>query len=367
MPPDAGANVRVTLQRARGWSASGRAAGVSCTGTAETTCTGGHQRCCGARCWPPRPATEPRRLITATPAHPGRRRPLRGRGHHRRRGAGQPGTAAARACWSAWTTWARTPPTRSRPPRYRRVRAAAGQLAADGLAAGGRAEVSVKPTAVGLRPGRARGEDATGNIARICAAARAAGTTVTRGHGGPHAGWTRRCGSPGAPAGPPGPGRGHPVLAAPLGGGLCRARARRARGSGCARARTTRRRGGLPGAPRRRPQLRPRAAGADGRARLPDDRHARPAAAPDRRGPGRSWAPGPRTATSTRCSTGSARRSSAGWPPPGPGSGCTCRTARTGTATWSGGWPSGRRTWRSSPARSRLALRLGRRLTGYPR
>jgi proline dehydrogenase len=45
-----------------------------------------------------------------------------------------------------------------------------GQLAAGGLTEGGRAEVSVKPTAGGLAPG---------NIARICAAAAAAGTTVT--------------------------------------------------------------------------------------------------------------------------------------------------------------------------------------------
>jgi proline dehydrogenase len=51
-----------------------------------------------------------------------------------------------------------------------------GQLAAGGLTEGGAAEVSVKPTAVGLFLGTGI---AAGNIARICAAAAAAGTTVT--------------------------------------------------------------------------------------------------------------------------------------------------------------------------------------------
>jgi proline dehydrogenase len=54
-----------------------------------------------------------------------------------------------------------------------------GQLAAAGLAPGGRAEVSVKPTAVGLGLAEHGEKTATENIARICAAARAAGTTVT--------------------------------------------------------------------------------------------------------------------------------------------------------------------------------------------
>jgi proline dehydrogenase len=53
------------------------------------------------------------------------------------------------------------------------------QLAAAGLAAGGRAEVSVKPTAVGLGLPEHGEKTAAENIARICAAARAAGTTVT--------------------------------------------------------------------------------------------------------------------------------------------------------------------------------------------
>jgi proline dehydrogenase len=52
------------------------------------------------------------------------------------------------------------------------------RLDAAGLTRGGTAEVSVKPTAVGLR--LAQGEKiATGHIMRICAAARSAGTTVT--------------------------------------------------------------------------------------------------------------------------------------------------------------------------------------------
>jgi proline dehydrogenase len=51
-----------------------------------------------------------------------------------------------------------------------------GKLAAEGLTHGGAAEVSVKPTAVGLFLG---GRIAIENITRICAAAREAGTTVT--------------------------------------------------------------------------------------------------------------------------------------------------------------------------------------------
>jgi proline dehydrogenase len=52
-------------------------------------------------------------------------------------------------------------------------------LRAGGHTAGGRAEVSVKPTAVGLRLPEHGEKTAAENIARICAAARAAGTTVT--------------------------------------------------------------------------------------------------------------------------------------------------------------------------------------------
>jgi proline dehydrogenase len=53
------------------------------------------------------------------------------------------------------------------------------QLAAAGLAQEGRAEVSVKPTAVGLGLAEHGEKTAAENIARICSAARAAGTTVT--------------------------------------------------------------------------------------------------------------------------------------------------------------------------------------------
>ena len=52
-------------------------------------------------------------------------------------------------------------------------------LAADGLTIGGRAEVSVKPTAVGLGLAEHGEKTAAENITRICAAARSAGTTVT--------------------------------------------------------------------------------------------------------------------------------------------------------------------------------------------
>jgi proline dehydrogenase len=52
-------------------------------------------------------------------------------------------------------------------------------LAADGLTIGGRAEVSVKPTAVGLGLADHGQKTAAENITRICAAARSAGTTVT--------------------------------------------------------------------------------------------------------------------------------------------------------------------------------------------
>jgi proline dehydrogenase len=54
-----------------------------------------------------------------------------------------------------------------------------GRLASGGLARDGAAEVSVKPTAVGLHLPEHGGKTAAANIARICAAARAAGTTVT--------------------------------------------------------------------------------------------------------------------------------------------------------------------------------------------
>ena len=52
-------------------------------------------------------------------------------------------------------------------------------LASAGLTIGGRAEVSVKPTAVGLGLAEHGEKTAAENIGRICAAAQAAGTTVT--------------------------------------------------------------------------------------------------------------------------------------------------------------------------------------------
>ena len=54
-----------------------------------------------------------------------------------------------------------------------------GELSAAGLTAGGACEVSVKATAVGLFLPEHGEKTATENIARICAAARDAGTTVT--------------------------------------------------------------------------------------------------------------------------------------------------------------------------------------------
>src|SRR5579859_2762400 len=52
-------------------------------------------------------------------------------------------------------------------------------LGAEGLTRGARAEVSIKPTAVGLGLPEHGEKTATENIARVCAAAREAGTTVT--------------------------------------------------------------------------------------------------------------------------------------------------------------------------------------------
>ena len=54
-----------------------------------------------------------------------------------------------------------------------------GRLGGAALSPGGRAEVSVKPTAVGLGLPEHGEKTAAENVARICAAARAAGTTVT--------------------------------------------------------------------------------------------------------------------------------------------------------------------------------------------
>jgi proline dehydrogenase len=54
-----------------------------------------------------------------------------------------------------------------------------GLLQAGGMSAGGAAEVSVKPTAVGLDLAEHGEKTARENVARICAAAKSAGTTVT--------------------------------------------------------------------------------------------------------------------------------------------------------------------------------------------
>ena len=88
-------------------------------------------------------------------------------------------------------------------------------------------------------PARARGED-RGRQHRPDLCRRPGGRDHGhRGHGRPHPGGPDAADRRGDPAGPPGPGRGHPVLAAPLGGGLRRARAGRRAGSGSARERTT--------------------------------------------------------------------------------------------------------------------------------
>jgi len=55
-----------------------------------------------------------------------------------------------------------------------------GKLAAEGLTHGGAAEVSVKPTAVGLGLAEHGEKTAAENVARICAAARSAGTRGAR-------------------------------------------------------------------------------------------------------------------------------------------------------------------------------------------
>ena len=98
-------------------------------------------------------------------------------------------------------------------------------------------------------------------------------------------------------------------------------------------------------------RVRPGAEGADGRRGLPDARDPRPPA----RSPSPRTSPAataaPRTASSSRCSTASARTSRNALPRRGRRSGSTCRTATSGTATWSEGWPSAPPTSRSSYAR----------------
>ncbi len=115
------------------------------------------------------------------------------------------------------------------------------QLATAGLSRGGRAEVSVKPTAVGLQLPEHGRKTATENIARICAAARDAGTTVTvdaEEHTTAEA--TQAIVAEPA-AGLPRPRLRDPVVAAPGGRRTARRWPAPARGCGCARAPTTRR------------------------------------------------------------------------------------------------------------------------------
>ncbi len=115
-----------------------------------------------------------------------------------------------------------------------------GQLSASGLAAHGRAEVSVKPTAVGLGLAEHGEKTALENIARIATAARNAGTTVTldmEDHSRVEAtlGWSASCA------------RTSPTSAASSSPTCAAARTTAgpwrwpARGSGCARALTRRR------------------------------------------------------------------------------------------------------------------------------
>ena len=233
-----------------------------------------------------------------------------------------------------------------------------GKLAAEGLTEGGAVEVSVKPTAVGLLLGT-EGEPgpnalgrriATEHLERIVTAARDAGTTVTvdaedhTDHRRRAAGRRARCGPRSARS-----------------AACCRRRCAAPRptrassprpgcGCGCARAPTP------SPSPRRstyqarhRQVLRALPAHPDGRARVPDDRDARPPA--DRHH--QVARPGPpggqlRVPDALRRA---ARTSSGGSPRPARRSASTCPTAATGTRTWSGGSPSGLPTWRSSCVR----------------
>ena len=236
VPPDAGANVKVTLKRRPGLvrlAPSGWARLVPANYWRSS-------RCCGARCWPPRAVTESRHLITSAPLTrdvvaryvagdttaeavrvsrellqrgPAGQPGLPGRGHHRP-GAGRRGHRRVRArCWPSW-------PRAGWPPGAgRRSRSSPPRSAWAWPSTGRRPPPRTSPGSAPRPGGRHHGD---------------------RGHGGPHPGGPDAADRPGDPARPPGPGRGHPVLAAPLGGGLRRAGAGRAPGSGCARARTTR-------------------------------------------------------------------------------------------------------------------------------
>ena len=182
-----------------------------------------------------------------------------------------------------------------------------GRLSDAGLAARGRAEVSVKPTAVGLGLAEHGEKTALENIARIAAAARNAGTTVTldmEDH-------TRI----------------EPTLR--LVGELradfpdlgCVIQSYLRRSAGDCKALAARRlprpavQGCLPGAGgcrlaepgRGGPSLRPVHADLAGGPRLPDARDPRSSADQDRRDRRPEWSDGMPAASSTRCCTASAR------------------------------------------------------------
>jgi hypothetical protein len=143
-----------------------------------------------------------------------------------------------------------------------------GRLDAGGMSGRGAAEVSVKPTAVGLDLAEHGEKTARENITRICAAASAAGTTVTldaEDHTRIEA--TLRIAAQVRPD--------FPDLGCVI---QSYQRGRRRR---------------LPGARRGRPVLRPLPAVAHGRAGIPDDRHSRSAADPHRRAAGQGGRPAP--------------------------------------------------------------------------
>ncbi len=188
------------------------------------------------------------------------------------------------------------------------------QLAAAGLAQGGRAEVSVKPTAVGLGLAEHGVKTATENIARICAAARNAGTTVTvdmEEHTRVDA--TLRIVAELRPD--------YPDLGCVIQSQLrrtvadCAALARPgSRVRLCKGAYDAPDSSRLPHPARRGPQLRPRAAGADERPGLPDAGHPRPAADPDRRGAGGAGRPAAGELRVPDAVRGPPGRAARGWP-----------------------------------------------------
>ena len=143
------------------------------------------------------------------------------------------------------------------------------------------------------------------------------------------------------------------------------------RGSGCARAPTRSRSRWRSRARRRRQVLRPLPQGADGRRRLPDGRHPRPAAGRHRRGPGPPQRAGRKDSYEFQMLYGIRPHEQA---PAGrrraSGCGSTCRTATSGTATSCAGWPSDPPTSRSSyarwPPRARRDCRWRRLRDGSP-